>query len=73
MFSSMVQTVPQIKAGKLRAPGSGALERSPALPDVPTIAETSVCRATHGYGYGWRYRHHPGRAFGMHGGGRRLR
>jgi hypothetical protein len=28
---------------------------------------------SHGYGYGWRYRHHPGRAFGMHGGGRRLR
>jgi hypothetical protein len=42
MFSSMVQTVPQIKAGKLHAPGSGALERSPALPDVPTVAEASV-------------------------------
>lgn len=42
MFSSMVQTIPQIKAGKLRALGSGALERSPALPDVPTIAEAGV-------------------------------
>ena len=42
MFSSMVQTVPQIKAGKLRALGTGALERSPVLPDVPTIAEAGV-------------------------------
>jgi tripartite-type tricarboxylate transporter receptor subunit TctC len=42
MFSSMVQTVPQIKAGKLRALGTGGLERSPVLPDVPTIAEAGV-------------------------------
>jgi tripartite-type tricarboxylate transporter receptor subunit TctC len=42
MFSSMVQTVPQIKAGKLRALGTGALERSAVLPDVPAIAEAGV-------------------------------
>ena len=42
MFSSMVQTVPQIKSGKLRALGTGGLERSPVLPDVPTIAEAGV-------------------------------
>jgi tripartite-type tricarboxylate transporter receptor subunit TctC len=42
MFSSMVQTVPQIKAGKLRALGTGGLERSPVLPDVATIAEAGV-------------------------------
>jgi tripartite-type tricarboxylate transporter receptor subunit TctC len=42
MFSSMVQTVPQIKAGKLRALGTGGSERSPVLPDVPTIAEGGV-------------------------------
>jgi tripartite-type tricarboxylate transporter receptor subunit TctC len=42
MFSSMVQTVPQIKAGRLRALGTGALERSAALPDIPTIAEAGV-------------------------------
>jgi tripartite-type tricarboxylate transporter receptor subunit TctC len=42
MFSSMVQTVPQIKAGKLRALGTGALVRSPVLPDVPAIAEAGV-------------------------------
>jgi tripartite-type tricarboxylate transporter receptor subunit TctC len=42
MFSSLVQTVPQIKAGKLRPLGTGALERSSVLPDVPTIAEAGV-------------------------------
>jgi hypothetical protein len=26
-----------------------------------------------GYGYEWRHRHQPGHAFGMHGGGRRVR
>lgn len=32
--------VPQAKAGKLRAIGVTGLKRSPALPDVPAIAET---------------------------------
>jgi len=32
--------VPQVKAGKMRAIGVTGLKRSPALPDVPTIAET---------------------------------
>jgi tripartite-type tricarboxylate transporter receptor subunit TctC len=42
MFSSMVQTVPQIKSGKLRALATGGVERSPVLPDLPTIAEAGV-------------------------------
>jgi tripartite-type tricarboxylate transporter receptor subunit TctC len=42
MFSSMVQTVPHIHSGKLRALGTGGLQRSPVLPDVPTIAEAGV-------------------------------
>jgi tripartite-type tricarboxylate transporter receptor subunit TctC len=42
MFSSMVQTVPQIHSGKLRALGTGGLQRSAVLPEVPTIAEAGV-------------------------------
>jgi tripartite-type tricarboxylate transporter receptor subunit TctC len=42
MFSSLVQTTPNIKSGKLRALGVGSLERSKILPDVPTIAEAGV-------------------------------
>lgn len=40
MFSSMVQTVPHIHSGKLRALGTGGLQRAAVLPDVPAIAET---------------------------------
>ena len=40
MFSSLVQTTPQIKAGKLRAIGVGSKGRSKVLPDVPSVAET---------------------------------
>src|SRR6266851_6309441 len=42
MFSSLVQTVPHIHSGKLRALGTGGLQRSPVLADVPTIAEAGV-------------------------------
>jgi len=42
MFSSMVQTTPQVQAGKLRALGVGGKKRVPSLPDVPTIDEAGV-------------------------------
>jgi tripartite-type tricarboxylate transporter receptor subunit TctC len=42
MFSSLVQTTPFIKSGKLRALGMGSLQRNAVLPDVPTIAEAGV-------------------------------
>lgn len=42
MFSSLIQTAPFIKNGQLRPLGTGGTERSPALPDVPTIAEAGV-------------------------------
>jgi tripartite-type tricarboxylate transporter receptor subunit TctC len=42
MFSSLVQTTPQIKSGKLRALGVGSLTRNPVLPDVPAIADSGV-------------------------------
>ena len=42
MFSSLVQTTPHIKSGKLRALGVGSKERSKVLPDVPSVAEAGV-------------------------------
>ncbi|HTS40782.1 MAG TPA: tripartite tricarboxylate transporter substrate binding protein [Xanthobacteraceae bacterium] len=40
MFDNMPSSLPHIKAGKLRALGVTTAKRSPALPDVPTVAET---------------------------------
>ncbi|HEV7822606.1 MAG TPA: tripartite tricarboxylate transporter substrate binding protein [Burkholderiales bacterium] len=40
--SSMSLTVPQVRAGKLRALGITSATRSAALPDIPTIAESGV-------------------------------
>jgi len=42
MFSSLVQTTPFILNGQLRALGTGGVQRNPALPDVPTIAEAGL-------------------------------
>jgi tripartite-type tricarboxylate transporter receptor subunit TctC len=42
LFSSLVQTTPHIKSGKLKALGTGGSKRSQVLPDVPTIAEAGV-------------------------------
>jgi tripartite-type tricarboxylate transporter receptor subunit TctC len=41
-FASMPSAVGFIKAGKLRALGVSAGRRSPALPEVPTVAEAGV-------------------------------
>ena len=46
MFSSLVQTTPHIKSGKLRALGVGGLTRNPVLPDVPTDRGEPACRTT---------------------------
>ncbi len=40
MFDVLSTAIPQIKAGKVRAIGVTAEQRSPLLPDVPTMAET---------------------------------
>ena len=42
LFSSLVQTTPHLKSGKLKALGTGGTTRSSVLPDVPTIAEAGV-------------------------------
>jgi tripartite-type tricarboxylate transporter receptor subunit TctC len=40
MFDNMPSSIEQIRAGKLRALGVTTAKRSPALPDVPTVADT---------------------------------
>ena len=40
MFTSMPTVLAQVKSGKLRLLGTGGTKRSPAIPNVPTIAET---------------------------------
>jgi len=42
MMGSLIQTIPHIRSGKLRALGVSGAKRSPALPDVPTIAEVAL-------------------------------
>jgi tripartite-type tricarboxylate transporter receptor subunit TctC len=40
MFSGMSSVMPHIKAGRLRALAVTGAQRSPAVPDIPTIAES---------------------------------
>jgi len=42
IFSDMVPTIPQIKAGKLRPLAVTLAQRSPVLPDLPTLDEVGV-------------------------------
>jgi tripartite-type tricarboxylate transporter receptor subunit TctC len=41
-IGSLIQMLPQIKSGRLKALGVGSAKRVPALPDVPTISEAGV-------------------------------
>jgi len=45
--------VPQVKAGKLRALGAARPDRSPLLPDVPTVAESGLPGFEVGSWYGF--------------------
>ena len=41
-FGNVAQSVPQVKAGRLRALGVGSLQRSAVMPEVPTVAEAGL-------------------------------
>ncbi|MBY0440420.1 MAG: tripartite tricarboxylate transporter substrate binding protein [Burkholderiales bacterium] len=53
MFNNMLNAVPNVQAGKLRALGVTSAQRSPALPDTPSISEAGVpgYEATTWYAY----------------------
>lgn len=40
MFGTFLPVLPHIKSGRMRAIGVSSLKRSPALPEVPAVAET---------------------------------
>ncbi|MBI2297276.1 MAG: tripartite tricarboxylate transporter substrate binding protein [Betaproteobacteria bacterium] len=42
MFMPAIAAVPHVKSGRLRALGVTTLERLPAMPDLPTVAETGL-------------------------------
>jgi tripartite-type tricarboxylate transporter receptor subunit TctC len=42
VFATTITALPHVRAGKLKALGVGSRERSPVLPEVPTIAEAGV-------------------------------
>ena len=42
MFDNLPSALPQIKAGRLRALAVTSAQRAPALPDLPTIAESGL-------------------------------
>lgn len=42
MFATIVSGIPYVKAGRLRPLGVTSTERSPSMPDVPSIAEAGV-------------------------------
>ena len=41
-FSTVLESIGSVKSGKLKALGASALVRSPAMPELPTIAESGV-------------------------------
>jgi tripartite-type tricarboxylate transporter receptor subunit TctC len=51
-FGSIMQSMPQVKAGRLRALGVGSLKRSPVIPEVPAIAESGYPGFEAGAWYG---------------------
>jgi len=42
LFNNMIATVPYVKANRIRALATTGAQRSPALPDLPTISESGL-------------------------------
>jgi tripartite-type tricarboxylate transporter receptor subunit TctC len=42
VFGTLIQALPHIRSGKLKALGVGSVKRSPLLPEVPTVSEAGV-------------------------------
>ena len=42
LFNNMISTTPFVKAGRVRALATTGAKRSPALPDLPTLAESGL-------------------------------
>jgi len=42
MFDNLANALPQVKAGKLRALAVTTMKRAPAVPDLPTVAESGL-------------------------------
>lgn len=51
-FAPLISSLPLIKDGKLRALAVGTAQRSPVLPDVPTLAESGLPEATYTFWVG---------------------
>ncbi len=42
LFSTLIQALPHLRTGKMRALGVGSAKRSPLMPEVPTLNESGV-------------------------------
>jgi tripartite-type tricarboxylate transporter receptor subunit TctC len=51
-FGNIAQSVPQVKAGRVRALAVASLKRSAVLPEVPTVAEAGFAGFEGGAWYG---------------------
>jgi tripartite-type tricarboxylate transporter receptor subunit TctC len=52
-FGTSLSVIPQVRTGRLRALASTGAQRSPALPDLPTVAESGVAGYEAGLWYGF--------------------